>query len=84
VYVLQQLDSLVWSAVSRVREMEVSTLEIVDGGDASSINAVLASFPRAVAEVLDETGRAIGVDVRALLAPANPSPPSGGAHQGRT
>jgi flotillin len=71
VYVLQQLDSLVWSAVSRVREMEVSALEIVDGGDASSINAVLASFPRAVAQVLHETGRAIGVDVHALLAPAD-------------
>jgi flotillin len=69
VYVLQWLDAIVAAAVDRVGQMEVGALEIVDGGDAESIGAALGAFPRGVARVLEETGQAIGVDVRALLAP---------------
>jgi flotillin len=70
VYVLQQLDAIVRAAVGRVAQMQVGAVEVVDGGDSESLGAALASFPRGVAKVLEETGQAIGVDVRALLAPA--------------
>ncbi len=68
IYVLQQLDSLVAAAVKRVSETTISRLDVVDGGDASSVNAMLAAFPRGVAQVLEETGRAIGVDIHRLIA----------------
>ena len=67
VYVLQQIDTLVAAAVKRVEQMEILSLEIVDGGDASSITGLLGAFPRGVARVLDETCRAIGVDASALI-----------------
>ncbi|MFO0676060.1 MAG: SPFH domain-containing protein [Polyangiaceae bacterium] len=66
-FVLQQLDTLVGAAVARVRAMQVASLEIVDGGDAESVNAVLASFPVGVMRVLEETTGALGVDLRELV-----------------
>ncbi len=71
VYVLQQLDAIIAAAVERVSKMEIGTVEIVDGGDAESLSAVLGAFPRGVARVLEETGAAMGVDVRALLRAAD-------------
>ena len=67
VYVLQQLRQLVLAAVQRVAQTEIGNLQVVDGGDAAAYGAVIASHPTAVARVLDETGRALGVDVAALL-----------------
>ena len=69
VYVLQRLDVIVGAAVKRVAMMEVASLEIVDGGDASSLTSMLGSFPLGVARVLQETCLAVGVDARALIAP---------------
>jgi flotillin len=68
VYVLQQLDVIVAAAVKRVQQLEIGAIDIVDTGDASNLVAVLGSFAQAVTKVLEETGRAIGVDVRPLLA----------------
>ena len=70
VYVLSQLDTLVLAAVQRVSQIEVGTIDVIDGGDAESLSAVSGGFSRGVARVLAETGEAIGVDVRALLGPA--------------
>jgi len=67
VYVLSQLDVLVAAAVKRVAQIETSAIEIVDGGDGESLSAVMAAFSRGVARVLDETGAAVGIDVRALI-----------------
>jgi flotillin len=69
VYVLQQLDAIIGAAVRRVSQMEVGALEVVDGSDGESLGAALGAFPRGVATVLEETGKAMGIDVRALLAP---------------
>jgi hypothetical protein len=67
VYVLQRLDALVGAAVKRVSQSEVGALEIVDGGDASSLTSMLSAFPQGVSRVLEETCAAIGVDARALM-----------------
>lgn len=76
-YVIQHLDGLVGAAVERVRGMAVGKLEIVDGGDGSSVEAALGAFPRGVAHVLAETGRALGVDMARLLSEnrREPEPP---------
>jgi flotillin len=67
VYVLQQLRSLVSVAASRVAHTEIGDLQIVAGREGDAFGAVVASYPTAVARVLQETGRAIGVDVAGLL-----------------
>lgn len=67
VYLLQQLRHLVLASVGRVSQTDVSDLQVVDGGDGESFNAVAASHPAAVARVLDETGKALGIDIKKLL-----------------
>lgn len=70
VYVLQQLRNLVTAAAARVARAEVENLQIVAGDQVSAYSAVVAMHPAAVARVLEETGRAIGIDIAGLLAPA--------------
>jgi len=70
VYVLQQLRNLVTAAAARVARAEVENLQIVAGDQVEAYSAVVAMHPAAVARVLEETGRAIGIDVAGLLAPA--------------
>jgi flotillin len=81
VYVLQQLPALAQAAADRVAQSEIGNIKLVAGDD-SSYSAVLASYPNAVARVLRETGDAIGLDIRRLLAPSEgngaPVPPHGG------
>ena len=67
VYLLQQLRSFVEAAVARVAQTQVEELSIVDGGDGQAYAAFVANFPAAVARVMAETARAVGVDIRALL-----------------
>jgi flotillin len=67
VYLLQQLRSFVEAAVARVAQTQVEELSIVDGGDGQAYAAFVANFPAAVARVMSETARAVGVDIRSLL-----------------
>jgi flotillin len=67
VYLLQQLRPFVQVAVDRVAQTQLGDLQIVDGGDGKAYAAFVANFPAAVARVMAETARAVGVDLRALL-----------------
>ena len=67
VYLLQQLRAFVEAAVARVSQTEVDELTIVDGGDGQAYAAFVANFPAAVARVMAETARAVGVDIRSLV-----------------
>lgn len=66
-YVLQHLKEFVEAAVARVSRTEIGELSVVDGGDGESFTGAVSSFPSAVADVLAETGRAIGVDMARLM-----------------
>lgn len=72
VYVLSQLKPLVEAAVARVAGTEIGDLSIVDGGDGKALGSLIACFPAAVARVMDETGKTVGLDVGRLLAPPSP------------
>jgi flotillin len=67
VYLLQQLRPLIEAAVQRVSQTEIGEMTIVDGGDGASYSAFVANFPSAVARVMAETGRALGMDLETLL-----------------
>ncbi len=75
-YILQHLKAFVEAAVARVAGTEIGELSVVDGGDGASFTGAVASFPAAVAQVLQETGRAIGVDMVRLM---NGSSQAGGS-----
>lgn len=66
-YVLQHLRELVEASVMRVGRAQVGELRVVDGPSGAAYGTALASFPIAVSEVLRQTGKAIGVDIDALV-----------------
>jgi flotillin len=66
-YVLQHLKEFVEAAAKRVQGSTIGELNVVDGGDGENFANALAMYPSAVAGVLRETGKAIGVDMAALL-----------------
>lgn len=73
VYVLQQLRALVGAAALRVAKTELGEVHVVAGAEDDAFSAVVASYPAAVARVLQETGRALGIDIRALLGVGGPT-----------
>ncbi len=64
---LKLVSAEVEAAVARVSQTEVGELNIVDGGDGQAYAAFVANFPSAVARVMSETARAVGLDIRALV-----------------
>ena len=66
VYVLQQLQTLAAAAAARVAQSEIGSIKLVAGDD-EAYSAVLSSYPTAVASVLRETGRALGIDIDRLF-----------------
>jgi flotillin len=67
VYVLQQLTRITEAAIARAANTQVQELNVIDGGDAGSYTAFVAGFPAVVSRVMEETGKAVGVDIPALL-----------------
>lgn len=66
-YVLQELRTLVEAAIARVNSTQIGSIEVIDGGDGAAYAGLIASYPAAVSRVLDEMGRALGVDIPALV-----------------
>ncbi len=66
-YVMQQLRQLVTAAASRVAQTQIGQINVVAGGDMEAYSAVVASYPAAVARVLEETSRAMGIDIHHVL-----------------
>jgi flotillin len=67
VYVLQQIRQLVLVSAARVAQTQIGEVNVVAGNDVDAFGALVASYPAAVARVLKETGRAVGIDVAQVL-----------------
>jgi flotillin len=67
VYVLQQIRQLVLVSAARVAQTQIGEVNVVAGGDVDAFGALVASYPAAVARVLKETGRAVGIDVANVI-----------------
>jgi flotillin len=77
-YVLSNLSRFVHAASQRVQGASIGELNVVDSGDGRSFASAVAMYPAAVAQVLRETGKVLGVDMDALMS-GNPTNKSGGA-----
>lgn len=67
IYVLNHLKTIAQAAVERTAATQVQQIDVVDGGDAASLAAIVSSFPTVVGQVMQETGKAVGVDLAAML-----------------
>ncbi|MEN9577959.1 MAG: hypothetical protein RJA70_968 [Pseudomonadota bacterium] len=66
-YVLQHLREFVQAAAQRVANAQIGEINVVDGGAGEGYANAIAMYPTAVAEVLRQTGKAIGIDMAKLL-----------------
>ena len=66
-YVLQQLRQLITIAATRVAQTQIGEINVVAGSDVEAYSALVASYPAAVARVLEETSRAMGIDIQQIL-----------------
>ena len=67
-FVLSQLDTLVGQVASKVQQVKIGQVQLVDGGDGQALPALSASFPQSVTAVLGTLKELTGLDVAALLA----------------
>jgi flotillin len=75
VYVLQQLRTLVTTAAARVARSEIGQLNVIAGDDGDAYGAVVSMYPMAVARVLAELGKAVGIDIHSLVGEQHAAPP---------
>ena len=68
-FVLSQLDTLVAQVASKVKNMSVDSVQVVDSGDGRALPALAASYPAVVTSVFGTLRELTGVDLQAMLAP---------------
>lgn len=66
-FVLSQLDTLVGQVASKVKDLSVREIQVVDNGDGRSLPAVAAAYPAIVGEVLKSLTGVTGVDIAGIL-----------------
>jgi flotillin len=68
-FVLSQLDTLVAQVASKVKNMTVESVHVVDSGDGRALPALAASYPAVVTSVFGTLRELTGVDLQAMLTP---------------
>lgn len=66
-FVVSQLEALVAHAANGVKDLSVQEIHVVDSGDGRTLPALSASYPAAVAALLNTLRGVTGVDLQELL-----------------
>lgn len=69
VYLIQQVEGLMETIVSKLGRLPVGEVNIIDPGDGSALPNYVAGFPSAVTSVLEALKQSTGVDVADILSP---------------
>ena len=67
IFLIQQLEEVLETVVSRVKGSSVSEVVLLDGGDGSALPTYISSYPAAVRQVLEELKASTGIDVTGIL-----------------
>ena len=80
-FVLQNLDAIFAEVARAAKKLKVGEVNLVDGGDGSTIAAYAAAYPATVGALFKEITATLGVDIARVIsgAPA----PNGDSHQTR-
>lgn len=68
IFLIQQLEEVLSTVVTRVTEASVKEVVLLDNGDGSALPTYIASYPAAVRKVLEELHASTGVNVTGILA----------------
>jgi len=66
-FVLSQLDTLMAQVAQKVKDVQIGSVQVIDGGDGNALPALTASFPKMVTSVLGTLKDLTGVDVTEIL-----------------
>lgn len=82
IMLLEQLDDLLEQVASRIGEIEISNINLVDGGDGETLAKLAAAYPLMVGSVFDSVAETTGVSLRDVLKrPSKPSRSSASARR---
>lgn len=67
IYVLQNLEKIFGTVANAARDLKVREVNLVDGGDGSTLPAHIASYPATVGALLAEISTTLGVDIAQVI-----------------
>lgn len=67
IFLIQQLEEVLNTVITRIKGMEIGEVTLLDSGDGTALPRHIASFPRAVRQVMDELRATTGVDITGIL-----------------
>jgi flotillin len=68
IFLIQQLETVLQTVSSKVKELDIGEVTLVDGGDGQALPNHIAALPATVTAVLKEFSATTGVDVTGILA----------------
>jgi flotillin len=74
IFLIQQLEDVLQTVITRIKGMEIGEVTILDGGDGEALPRHISSFPRAVRQVMEELNATTGVDITGILAQSTNKP----------
>lgn len=77
IFLIQQLETVLSTVTDRVKDMQIGSVTLIDGGDGKALPQHMAALPATVKAVLHELRDTTGVDVTGILAGVRPTAPSG-------
>lgn len=75
IFLIQQLEEVLRTVVTRVHGVELGEVTLLDSGDGQALPRHVASFPAMVRQVLEELHASTGVDVTGILSGASSGDP---------
>ena len=66
-YVLQNLDGIFGSVAQAAKNLKIREVNLVDGGDGTTLPAYMSAYPATVGRLLSEVSNTIGVDVSRVI-----------------
>lgn len=67
IMMLEQLDELISQVAKQIGEVEVESINLVDGGDGETLGRLAGAYPQMVAAVFDSVGAATGISLTNLM-----------------
>jgi len=71
IFLIQQLEQVLQTVVTRVQNLKIEEVTLLDGGDGNALPRHISSYPAMVRCVLEELHSSTGVDVTGILSGAS-------------
>jgi len=75
IFLIQQIDRIIADVAKVTDELEIESVNLIDGGDGRTLSRYVGGYPAVVAEIFDRIKDTVGVDVISILTQPNEKPP---------